>query len=214
MIKVLVVDDSKMIAHSLKTIIEQDNEIKVVALGFNGMEAFNECVIHMPDVVLMDIKMPIYDGIKGVKLIKDKFGDKIRILMLTTFGNSSFLDEAIKSGADGYVLKDLNNEELISAIKAVSCGLMVIKQGLVKKQQSKNIKYIDTNIVDYKTNELTWIEYNILKNIIEGKSSKEIAYILGISDGSVRNKTSSLLSKFGVSDRTSLAIYALENGYA
>lgn len=213
MIRVLIADDSKMIAYSLKAILDQDQEIQVVGLAFNGMEALHSCIHHSPDVVLMDVKMPECDGIEGVRLIKEKYGDQIRILMLTTFGNRSFLNEAVKYGADGYVLKDIGNNELISAIKTVSCGLMVVKQDLVKTQQSKHVDFIEINTLISKHSELSWIDYNILKCIVEGKSSKETASILGISDGSVRNKISSMLKSFGVSDRTSLAIFALENGY-
>jgi len=90
---------------------------------------------------------------------------------------------------------------------------MVVKQDIVKTQQSKHVNFIEINTLISKHSKLSWIDYNILKYIVEGKSSKEIALILGISDGSVRNKISSILLRFGIRDRTSLAIFALENGY-
>lgn len=212
MINVLVVDDSKIVCHGLKAALEQDNEIKVIGFAFNGAEAINECRSNMPDVVLMDIKMPVLDGISSVKQIKEIIGNDIRILMLTTFVNSSFLNEALKMGANGYILKNADTNELISAVKAVSCGLIIIdNEYTIKSKQSENVSYIDTVSVNAKKTEMTYIEYNILKKITEGKSSKEIAFDLGISYGSLRNKISQMLSKYNVKGQTELAVFALEN---
>jgi len=214
MMKVLVVDDSAIVCQGLKATLEQDNEIKVVGFASNGIEAVNECARNMPDVVLMDIKMPKIDGIDGVKLIRERFGSEIKILMLTTFGNRSFLNEALKVGANGYVLKNADTDELISAIKAVSYGLIIIDKEFAKNQiRSQNVNYIDSTSINKKKMELTCIEYNILKKLVEGKSSKEIAFEMGLSYGSLRNKISQMLSKYNVKDRTELAIFALENDY-
>ncbi len=214
MINVLVVDDSKIICQGLKATLEQDNDIRVIGFAFNGAEAINECTKNIPDVVLMDIKMPVLDGISGVKQIREKFGSEIKILMLTTFVDSSFLNEALKMGANGYVLKNSDNQELISAVKAVSCGLIIIDNEFAKKpKQSENVSYIETVSINSKNTELTCMEYNILRKIVEGKSTKEIAFDLGISYGGLRNKISQMLLKYNVKGQTELAIFAIENDY-
>jgi DNA-binding NarL/FixJ family response regulator len=214
MMKVLVVDDSRIVCQGLKATLEQDNDIKVVGFALNGIEAVNECASNMPDVVLMDIKMPVIDGISGVKLIRNRFGSEIKILMLTTFADRSFLDEALKNGANGYVLKNADTAELISAVKAVSCGLIIIDKEFAKnRDRPGNVNYIDATSISEKKTELTCMEYSILRKLVEGKSSKEIAFDLGISYGSLRNKVSQMLSKYNMKDRTELAIFALENDF-
>ena len=135
MIKVLIVDDQIILRESLKFIIEQDTDINVVGLAGNGAEAFSLCGKLKPDVVLMDIMMPDCDGVEGTRLIKSKY-ESIKVIILTTFNDEKNVSRAIKSGADGYVLKDISPEQLILAIKSVFNGFSIM--------QAKHLKYFCT----------------------------------------------------------------------
>ncbi|NLD47714.1 MAG: response regulator transcription factor, partial [Clostridiaceae bacterium] len=125
MIKVVIVDDQVILRESLKFIVEQDSDIKVAGLGSNGMEALLLCDTHKPDVVLMDIMMPECNGVEGTKLIKEKYSS-IKVIILTTFNDEENISQALKNGADGYMLKDMNPDELILAVKSAAKGLNIM----------------------------------------------------------------------------------------
>ncbi len=208
MIKVLITEDKRLIGEGFKFIIESDEEINVVGLALNGYEALELCKIHKPDLVLMDLKMPCCDGIEGTKLIKS-FSANIKVLVLTTFDDDEMVSEALKNGADGYILKDINAEKLISTIKGTAKGLNVIDenvyQNIVNKfNQPDNLK---------PEHALTDKEIRLIELVVYGKSNKEIAAKLAITEGRVKNIITNILSKLGLSDRTSLAVYAVKNKY-
>ncbi len=208
MIKVLIAEDRRLIADGIKFIIESDNEIEVVGLAMNGKEAFELCKIHNPDLVLMDLKMPSYDGIEGTKLIKNYSSD-IKVLVLTTFDDTECVSEALKNGADGYLLKDINAEKLISTIKGVAKGLNVIDENVYQNIVNR-FNQTDSKKPEYT---LTEREINLIELVVYGKSNKEIAAELNITEGRVKNIITNILSKLGISDRTSLAVYAVKNKY-
>lgn len=208
MIKVLIAEDKRLIAEGFKFIIESDDEIDVVGLALNGYEAFEMCKMHKPDLVLMDMKMPNCDGIEGTRLIKS-FSNNIKVLVLTTFDDDEIVAEALKNGADGYVLKDINAEELISTIKGTAKGLNVIDENVYQNIVNK-FNQPDNKKPEYT---LTDKEIKLIELIVYGKSNKEIAAILNITEGRVKNIITSVLSKLGLSDRTSLAVYAVKNKY-
>lgn len=208
LIKVLITEDKRLIGEGFKFIIESDEEINVVGLAMNGYEALELCKIHKPNLVLMDLKMPCCDGIEGTKLIKS-YSANIKVLVLTTFDDDEMVSEALKNGADGYILKDINAEKLISTIKGTAKGLNVIDENVYQNIVNK-FNQPDNQKPEYA---LTDKEIRLIELVVYGKSNKEIAAKLTITEGRVKNIITNILSKLGLSDRTSLAVYAVKNKY-
>ena len=129
MTRVIIADDQKLLSESLKTIIENDSDICVLDCVENGQQAFERCKNQDVDLVLMDIKMPVCDGIEGTKLIKEKY-PQVKVLILTTFEDDKSVYDALKSGADGYILKDITPEELIQAVKILPKDLEYLARTL------------------------------------------------------------------------------------
>ncbi len=210
MIKVLVADDSMIIRKSLKTLIEQDKEISVIGSASNGAEALEKCKELAPDLVLMDIRMPVCDGVEGTRLIKEYNGET-KVVILTTFDDSELVAKALKNGADSYVLKDIGDDDLIMIIKSTMNGFGIFQNNVVysikeayNSANSPTGKSFPDN-GDY----LTPREKEIVRMIVDGKSNKEISSALGIVEGSVRNMVSNILRKLKLGDRTQLALYAV-----
>jgi DNA-binding NarL/FixJ family response regulator len=212
MINVLIADDQKLLRESLKTIIETDLAIKVVGCASNGLEAFKMCEEFLPDVVLMDIKMPDYDGIEGTRLIKGKFRN-IRIVVLTTFEDEKNMSEAMGNGADGYIIKDLMPEELIRVIKNTAEGFLVFSrktEGILLKNFNSHEHLRDEKIQDPRE-VLKESELEILQLIAEGKSNRLIAEKVFLSEGRVKNIVSEILAKLELKDRYELLSFAYKN---
>lgn len=205
MINVIIADDIPILRSGLKAVLSQDSGIHVIGEASNGKEAYELCIRMHPDVVLMDMRMPEYDGGYGIRKIKDNFED-IKVLVLTTFDDKETVDKAVSSGADGYILKEMDNEKIINSIKAVAGGINVfcdnifqsIKQDVVVQQPPKNF-------------DLTERETDLLRLICEGCDNKEIASKLFLAEGTVRNGISRLLDKLNLKDRTQLAVFAIKN---
>lgn len=207
MIKVLIVDDSFIFRSGLETILKQDPEIEVLGCAANGQEAFELCEQLVPDLVLMDIRMDVCNGVEGVKLIKDKY-KTIKVVMLTTFDDNEYIAQALKNGADGYILKGVNDEDLIMTIKSTMKGLSVFEQKVLS-----NVKDQYRNISGHSKIEITLSEREkqLLQAIVDGKTNKEIASNFGLAEGTIKNMISNLLVKFKLNDRTQLAIFAVKN---
>ncbi|HRU96974.1 MAG TPA: response regulator transcription factor [Ruminococcus sp.] len=205
MINVIIADDIPILRSGLKAVLSQDSGIHVIGEASNGKEAYELCIRLHPDVVLMDMRMPEYDGGYGIRKIKDNFED-IKVLVLTTFDDKETVDKTVSSGADGYILKEMDNEKIINSIKAVAGGINVfcdnifrsIKQDVVVQQPPKNF-------------DLTERETDLLRLICEGCDNKEIASKLFLAEGTVRNGISRLLDKLNLKDRTQLAVFAIKN---
>jgi DNA-binding NarL/FixJ family response regulator len=211
-IKVLIVDDNHIVRDTLKMIISQDNEIEVVGLAANGKEAGEMCDRLLPSLVLMDIQMPLCNGVGATKVIKESH-PAIKILILTTFSDREYVAAAINNGADGYILKDVKETELIRIIKNTMSGYKIVQDSIfegIKKQ------YISTAEPEPKCDKrlevnLTGREQEIIQLIVDGRSNKEIASELDIAEGTVRNMISNLLSKLQLQDRTQVAVFAIKN---
>lgn len=213
MIKVIIVDDQVILRESLKLIVEQDSEIKVVGLGGDGKEALKLCDIHAPDVVLMDIMMPECNGVEGTRLIKSNYSS-IKVIILTTFKDEDNISMALRNGADGYVLKDIKPDELILAVKSVAKGLSIMHQSAlntVAKQISPDTEHPKPKDEPRINLNLTERELSIISLIVDGKSNKEIAASIFITEGSVKNIITSILEKLNLKDRTQLAVFAVKN---
>jgi DNA-binding NarL/FixJ family response regulator len=216
LIKVLVVDDVALIKNGLKYVLEACKEIEVVGTAAHGKEAFDQCVILQPDIVLMDLKMPEVDGVEGTCLIKNSF-PHIKVIILTTFKEDEDIKAAISSGADGYVLKDIEPEELIMAIKNTHKGLYTLDktvfEAITRKTKPNPVSpTITSEMVDQNgKSKLSSQDIEIIRHLMDGKSYKEISQELYLSEGHVRNQVSRILKKLDLTDRMQLSLYAVKN---
>lgn len=207
MIRVLLVDDTKLYREAIRNILEHDNEIEVVACAADGNEAIDLCDKYLPDVILMDIIMPIKDGVESTKSIKEKYS-WIKIIMLTASSDNDNIKNALKNGADGYVLKDANPSELIISIKGVMSGLSIIDKKIYKKV-TEQINFDSSYEYEAPESPLTEREIEVIKLIALGNNNNEIASALFIATGRVKNIITSILQKLKLKDRTQIAVYAV-----
>lgn len=206
-LKVLIVDDDALIRDSLKILLELEEDLQVIGVAHNGEAAFRLCQEMAPDIILMDIRMPVMDGVLATKLIKESFED-IKIIMLTTFKDEEYIKEALKNGAVGYILKSQSSESIIESIRAVNSGNVVIQKEIASALTSmlkEDKQEVKTNIA------LTERELEVLKLLGAGYSNKEISGELFLSDGTVRNYVTTLLEKLELRDRTQLALFYVRN---
>lgn len=211
-IKVLIVDDEKLIREGLKIILSTYEDIEVVGLGSNGQEALEFIRKNQVDVVLMDIRMPVCDGVLGTRIIKEEFED-IKILILTTFDDREYIHEALKYGASGYLLKDSSYDLIYEGIKVAVKGSLVVHPKVADTIISSVSKAGDYS-KEIDKYDLTDRELTIIKEITNGLSNREIAEKLYLSEGTIKNNISNILSKLDLRDRTQIAIFAFKVGLA
>ena len=135
-IKVLIADDIMILRQGLKAVLEQDEGIQVVALAENGKEAFEKCRVYQPDVVMMDMRMPDYDGAYGIKAIKEQ-RPNIKVLVLTTFDDEETIEKALSSGADGYILKEMEDAKVVASVKSIYSGISVFGDGVYRVMRKR-----------------------------------------------------------------------------
>lgn len=206
-LKVLIVDDDALIRDSLKIILGLENDIQVIGTACNGQEAFELCKGDVPDIVLMDIRMPVMDGVLGTKLIKSNFKD-VKVMILTTFKDDEYIKEAVKNGAEGYILKNQSSDSIVGSLRTVAKGNTVFHREVADTLSSM---LREESRKDPGAFGITEREFEILKFIGEGLSNREISAKLYLSDGTVRNYVTGLLEKLELRDRTQLAIFYLKN---
>ncbi len=215
MIKVLIADDQELIRRSLQIVLENRENIKVTDVAENGQEVMQCIRKHLPDVILMDIRMPKMDGVQCTKVIKERY-PTVKIIILTTFDDDEYVYNALKYGASGYLLKGVSMDELVNAITTVHSGKAMINPDIATKvfKLFSHMAKADYSIQVGKqgVNELTRTEWKIIAQVEYGASNKEIAEILNLSEGTVRNYLSAILNKLELRDRTQLAIWALQTG--
>ncbi|PMC35925.1 DNA-binding response regulator [Bacillus sp. UMB0899] len=207
MIKVLLAEDQVMVRQGLKAMIETDDEIKVTGETDNGKEAINLCEKQGFDVAILDIRMPVMDGIESAKILRSRF-PLMKILILTTFDDQEYVMEALKLGVSGYMLKNGDTESLIRSIKSALNGGLSLEDKVAAKVMPVLLQKQVEKSIDPR---LTPRERAILASIGEGLNNKEVAERLGLSVGTVKNQTSMILEKLELRDRTQLAIYAIRN---
>ena len=215
MVKVLIADDQELIRQSLKIVLGTDSEIEITDSVGDGTDVLKSLEKNVPDVILMDVRMPKMDGTVCTKEVKKKYPD-VKIIILTTFDDDDFIYSALKYGASGYILKGISMEGLKQAIMTVHRGGSMINPDIATKvvrlfsQMAQSDFAIE---VDEKgSDELTKSEKIIIQRVGQGLSNKEIASKLYLSEGTVRNNISRILSKLGLRDRTQLAIWAVQTG--
>lgn len=204
--KIVIVDDDKLVSLSLKTILEATGEIQVLELGQNGQEAIALYQKHKPEVLLMDIRMEVMSGLEAAEQILRQ-APSANILFLTTFLDDEYIVRALRLGAKGYILKQ-NFESLLPALKAVANGQSVFGNEIITRLPDF---LSQTRVFDYSTQGITEKELRIIELVAEGLSNREIASQLFLSEGTVRNYLSSILEKLDLRDRTQLAVFYYQN---
>jgi len=209
MIKVLLVDDQSLIRQGLKALLELEQDLEIVGEAENGEIAIKLIEGLCPDVVLMDIRMPVMDGVATTREIQKRF-TSIKVLVLTTFDDDEYVKAALQNGAMGYLLKDTPSEELAFAIRAVHKGYTQLGPGIVKKllAQFSNVTPTQSPPPPQSLGELTPREKEVLRLIASGANNREIAQKLYISEGTVKNHVTNILNRLNLRDRTQAAIFA------
>ncbi|WP_414566784.1 MULTISPECIES: response regulator [unclassified Anabaena] len=209
MIKVLLVDDQNLIRQGLKALLELEPDLEIIGEAENGEQAVDLSNQLQPDVILMDIRMPIIDGVAATRAIQ-KSCPEIKILVLTTFDDDEYVTAALKNGAMGYLLKDTPSEELAVAIRAVHKGYTQLGPGIIKKLVNQFSPVTPTQLppVPPSLAELTPREKEVLQLIATGANNREIAQQLYISEGTVKNHVTNILNRLNLRDRTQAAIIA------
>lgn len=212
MAKIIIVDDEMLIRDGLKLMLSLFEDIEVLGTASNGKEGFNLCESYHGevDVVLMDIRMPNYDGVVGTRLIKEVY-PRIKVLILTTFNDQAYIHDALSHGASGYLLKDSSHEIIYESIKSTLTGNVIFHPD-VATQLLTPTNAAKQNINFYEQYRLTDKELSIIREIAEGLSNKEIASKLFLSEGTIKNHITNILFKLELRDRTQIAIFAFKNG--
>jgi DNA-binding NarL/FixJ family response regulator len=205
--RILLVDDDKLVCSSLKIILSADPDMEIVGTGYNGKEGVELYRKHKPDILLMDIRMEPVSGLEAGKQILSQFS-KAKLLYLTTFLDDDYIIQALHIGAKGYMLKQ-DYDSILPALKAVYAGQNVFGNEIITKLphligRSNEQKSIMTYGITEK-------ELEMITKISDGRSNKEIAEQLFLSEGTVRNNISAILEKLGLRDRTQLAVFYYKN---
>ena len=215
MIKVLIADDQELIRESLKIVLNTHEDLQVIDTVEDGFGVLDSLKRNIPDVILMDIRMPRMDGVYCTKMVKEAYPD-VKIIILTTFDDDDFVFSALKFGASGYLLKGVSMDGLYQAILTVVSGGAMINPDIATKVFRLFSKMANTNyainVNDDNVRELNKPEWKVIQQVGFGLSNKEIAQKLFLSEGTVRNYLSSILSKLELRDRTQLAIWAVQTG--
>ncbi len=208
MVRLLLVDDQEIIRQGIKSLLESQPDFEVVGEAENGKQAISHVEVLHPDMVLMDVRMPIMDGIAATKVIVQKF-PQVKILILTTFDDDEYISQGMQFGAKGYLLKDTPLEPLANAIRLVYAGHTHLGPGLFEKIIYSHPQTTELNMtLPHELEELTPREKEVLQQIANGASNREIAQQLFISERTVKNHVTSILTRLNLRDRTQAAIFA------
>jgi DNA-binding NarL/FixJ family response regulator len=213
-IRVLIVDDQRLMRDGLRTLIELESDIEVVGEAADGLEAIVAYQNFGPDIVLMDVRMPNLNGVEATRRIKADW-DEANILILTTFDDDEYIFEGLRAGASGYLLKDVSGKELANAIRIVAEGGTLIAPSVARKVVSEfaRLKPATPNKrATFLPEPLSNREKEILKELSQGRTNKEIAERLHLAEGTVKNYITGILQKIGARDRTQAALRARELG--
>ncbi len=209
-IKVLIADDHHVVRRGLLFFLKTQKDIDIIGEATNGKEAVKLVSELNPDVVLMDLSMPEMDGVMATKIIRET-NTTVKIIILTSYGDQDHVIPALRAGASGYQLKDIEPDDLVQTIRDVLQG----QSKLHPKVTSHVMAHLSTPVIQPQTklDDLTKREKEVLNELAKGKSNKEIASALFITEKTVKTHISNILSKLQLSDRTQAAIYAVKNGY-
>lgn len=206
-IKIMIADDHSMIREGLKSLLELEGDIQVVAEAEDGVDCLEKLKICTPDVLLLDINMPRKNGLEVLQTLKSS-KSKVKVFVLTVHNEVEYLMKAVDIGVDGYILKDSESAELKKAIFSIVEGENYIQPSLIP---SLNSKMIEKNRDEGKIESLTKRELEVLKLLAVGMYNKEVAEKLNISERTVKNHVSNIFKKIEVTDRTQAAVFAIRN---
>jgi DNA-binding NarL/FixJ family response regulator len=209
-IRILIADDHHVVRRGLVFFLKTQKDIEIIGEAKNGAEAVQLAERLQPDLILMDLMMPVMDGIEATKEIKKKHGASIQVLMLTSFSDQNHVIPAIEAGAAGYQLKDIEPDELVNSIRKLLSG----ENSLHPKATNHLLTRISKQDPPHKIHTLTKREKDVLVELTKGKSNKEIALSLYITEKTVKTHISNIFSKLEVSDRTQAALYAVKHNLA
>lgn len=212
MVRVLITDDQAVVREGLAAILGTDPEIDVVGLAGDGQEALDLVPKLQPDVVLMDLKMPILNGVQATQRLRQTSPD-VYVLVLTTYAADEWVFDALRAGASGYLLKDTRRDELLAAIKGTAKGRAYLDPAIAGRVMQRAVTPPSTTSPgESQAKTFTERELQILSLLVQGYSNPEIARQLHLAQGTVRNYVSGIIQKLDVSDRTQAAIEALRRG--
>jgi DNA-binding NarL/FixJ family response regulator len=199
-IRVLIVEDHNVVRQGLVALLNVVEGLTVVGEAADGLDAIDQYRKHQPDVTLMDLRLPRMGGVEAIQRIRSE-APQARIIVLTTYDGDEDIYRALKAGARAYLLKGMTSEDLVTTIRAVHAGKSHIPAAIAEKLAER-----------MGTEDLTPREFDVLKEIVNGKSNKEIATELNVSEATVKTHINSLLGKLGVTDRTQAATAAIQRG--
>ncbi|MDD9269406.1 response regulator [Paenibacillus sp. GCM10023248] len=217
--KILIVDDQRLMREGLATIIGLEPDMEVVGTAVDGRDAYAKTAEWLPDVVLMDIRMPGMDGVEGAELIL-KYFPETKVLILTTFDDAELIMKALEKGVHGYLLKDMPSEAIVSAIQTVYNGGTVFQHEItaVLLQEIKKMTEVNPGKVHSaqrtepdELRHLTDREREVLALLGQGLNNKEMADLLFVTEGTVKNHVSNLIAKLGLRDRTQAALFSVHH---
>jgi DNA-binding NarL/FixJ family response regulator len=215
MIRILLCDDHAMFRQGLRSILETENAFRVIGEASSGREAVRYALQTRPDIIVMDIQMPELDGVAATKDILAEWPEA-KVIILTMYRQDTYVFEAIKVGARGYLLKDADANDLIDSIRRVSEGETLLNADMAASilAEFKRVKEVTPEHAEHKLSDLTEREAAILRLLAQGASNQEIAEKLEVSEKTVRNRLSEIFSKLRLNNRTQAALYALREGIA
>jgi DNA-binding NarL/FixJ family response regulator len=213
MIRILLVDDQALFREGLRTLLSVQPGLEVVGEAGNGEEALRLAATLRPDVVLMDLHMPVLDGVAATRRLRESWPD-CRVIVLTTFDDDEYVFEGLRAGAAGYLLKDVPSDKLVEAIKATAHGESFLQPSVAAKVVAEFARMAERapSRSESLVESLSDREVEVLRLVAAGKTNREIASALVIAEGTVKNHVTSILGKLGVRDRTQAALKARDLG--
>jgi DNA-binding NarL/FixJ family response regulator len=209
MIRLLLVDDQSLICQGLKAMLSLEPDLEVIGTADNGEMAIEQVALLEPDVVLMDLRMPVMDGREATRAISERF-PQVKVLVLSTFDDDRYITDSIRAGAKGYLLKDMPSEDLAQAIRVVYRGYTQMGTGLLEKLMANSSPEPDRRSPELPESigQLTPREREVLKLVALGLRNQDIAQQLYVSEGTVKTHVTHLLTRLNLRNRSQLAIYA------
>lgn len=208
--KVIICDDQAIVRDGLAMLLKLESDINVVGTAEDGAAAVEMVAKEKPDLVLMDLKMPVMNGVEATRQIRAKYPE-VKVLVLTTYDDDEWVFDAIQAGASGYLLKDTPRDEVIKVIRGTVSGKVYLDPAVAGKVLEQ-VSSHQTQPATLITSKLTDREIEILRLLAKGLANKDISEQLFLSEGTVRNHVSTILAKLEVSDRTQAAIIAIQHG--
>ena len=214
-VTVLIADDQPLMRSALRTCLEAEADLVVVAEVADGVEAVREATRRRPDVAVMDVRMPILDGIEATRRITALTGDRVpRVLVMTTFDLDEYIIDALRAGASGFLVKDASPAELVRAVRSIANGQALLSPSVTRRLldlRGRTLPPVSSEVRDGKLAAITPRERTVLQLVARGLSNREIATAMDVAPSSVKTHVSHLLAKLGLTDRVHLVVFAYEH---